>query len=131
VREQSAKIGPSLSRGQTSIGDLLFSREANDGVPAGAMSVIGGAGRVTVTLTPPILPEGWTIDSAFAAALKQKEAEPMPTFHVGCQTSAPYIFDIAGLARGEAYVVSAWLQMTRPDGAMAYGQARTMIATTI
>ena len=131
VREQSAKIGPSLSRGQTTIGDLVFSRAASDGVPAGALSVIGGAGKVTVALTPPILPEGWTIDSAFAAAMEQKAAELPATFHVGCRTSAPYTFDISGLAQGETYVVGAWFQMTRPDGAMSYGQVRAMTATTI
>jgi hypothetical protein len=85
---------------------------------------------VTVSLAASILPDGWTIDSAFGAASKQQgpAAETMRTFHVGCAMRAPYKFDIAGLASGTIYIVSAWFQMTKPDGAKAYGKAQTAIA---
>jgi hypothetical protein len=63
---------------------------------------------VTVTLTPSMLPEGWTIELVLWRSLEQKdlETETMGTFHVGCKTSAPDAFDIADLACGKTYVAS-------------------------
>ena len=115
-------------RGSTTINDTFSSRESNGGDAAGSMFVTGGAGKVTVTLTAPLLPIGWTIDSAFGAALEERDAEsdPSATVHVGCTTSAPYTFDIVGLTSGKTYIVAAWLQLTNPGGAMAYGEARAM-----
>ena len=100
-----------------------------DGVAA-AMFVAGGAGKVTVTLTAPRSLDGWTINSAFGAAFEEQDREDgsMATFYVGCKTSAPYTFDIIGLAAGKVYVVSAWFQLTKPDGTKVCGQALTAVA---
>jgi hypothetical protein len=60
-----------------------------------------------------MLPDGSTIDSGFGANFEHHDhkTETMRTPDVRCKTSAPFTFDIDGLASGQTCVICGWFQI--------------------
>lgn len=105
--------------------DMILSPAAYGGVPAAAIGLTPGTDKITVALTAPTPPTGWTIAKGHAIAIRDQDPQSgvLYTVAYGDDATAPYSFDISGLETGEDYVVGGWFSYTRPDGSTAYGEA--------
>lgn len=93
--------------------------------PLTAVSASGGAGQLTITLTQPTLPTGWTqVSSDAIAVIDGNPTTPLtPTPQQQQDAVAPFTsVAFVGLATG-TYVWSVWNVMTAPDGTTRYSVA--------
>lgn len=118
-------------RGLANLSTFLMSPAANSGLKAATMTVTPGAQSITVKLTPPILPDGWTVIAAFAAAIADQDpqTETMTTIVDGTDATDPYSIVLTGLTAAQEYRVGGWFTFLKSDGSKAYGQATMMTAT--
>lgn len=118
-------------RSETDLANLLLSPAANGGIAAGGATFTPGANKITVAVTAPTLPTGWTVTMAIAAAIQDQDPNTDTEYVItaGTDASAPYSFDLTGLETGVLYRAGAWLQYEKPDGTFAYGQATMGSAT--
>lgn len=125
------KINIPLLRGKTVITDLVLSPAARSGLIAQAVTVTAGVGTVTVALTAPALPTGWTITQAYAAAIAQQDPATGTAHEVfaATDTTAPWSIDLTGLTAGTPYLAGGWFKYAKPDGTTAYGQSLQGLAT--
>jgi hypothetical protein len=101
---------------------MIVSPGANGGLAAaGIATASGGAGALTITLTAPDLPDGWSITNAHFLAKKQVEAETSTDYTSEYQSdnSDPYTGVYAGLATG-TYACFGFFEFMKPDGSTAY-----------
>lgn len=122
-------VGP--LRDQTDLDAMTISPAANGGIAAASMVVTPSAGTLTVVLTPPSLPTGWTVTSAFAAAIRDQDPQTGNIFTVvsGSDNSDPYSIALTGLTASQVYQVGGWFQYAKPDASLAFGQALQQQAT--
>lgn len=118
-------------RGMVDLSALLMSPAANSGLPVATMTATPGSTSITVMITPPLLPDGWTVKGAFAAAIidQNPQTDNMTTVTAGTDDTNPYSITLTGLTAGKEYRVGGWMTYTKPDGSTAYGQATMMTAT--
>lgn len=118
-------------RSQTDLANFLFSPAANGGIAAGGATFTPGATKVTVAVTAPTLPNGWTISKAIGAAIADQDPQTEALYVVSSSNdaTAPYSFDITGLTTAQLYECGAWFEYTKADGTLAYGQATMGTAT--
>lgn len=132
ITDRNAFIKQNLStlRPATDIQDIIISPSALSGLAAAGMVLTPGTDKITVALTAPSLPSGWSIVSAHAAAIADQDPHSGTDFLVGYafDTSAPYSFDITGLVTGTDYVVGGWFEFLRDDGKTAYGTSLQDVA---
>lgn len=122
----------SALREQANLDLMIFSPSAGGGLPAAAISASGGALQITVTLTAPSLPTGWTIIAAHAVAIKEQDPQTgtaYPVFYA-TDTSSPYAPVITGLAAATAYRVGGWFSYQKTPTEIAYGISLDATATT-
>lgn len=112
-------------REETDLANLVLSPGVKSGTPASAMDLTPGDGQITVDLTAPTLPSGWTIVEARAAAIRDQDpqTEELYTIVAGNDAMAPYSIVLAGLTNAELYRVGGWFKYQRPDGSYAFGEA--------
>lgn len=129
--DRNAMIGRNTAamRAGTDITAMVFSPGAKGGISPTAVSASGGSGSVTVTVTAPTAPTGWTIVAAHAAAIRSQDPHSgvLYTMTAGQDTSAPY--SIALTVSAGAYEIGAWLEWTKPDGTTAYSPSTNTTAT--
>jgi hypothetical protein len=109
----------------TTLALMEFSPGALGGLPPASITVTPAAGQLTIAVTAPsVLPSGWTITAAQAAALKDQDPHAPTVFTVtaGEDLSSPYSIVLTGLPTGLTRV-GAWLKWLRPDGKVAYSPA--------
>lgn len=118
-------------RSEADLTNFLFSPAANGGTPAAAMVPTPGAGSISVAVTAPQLPTGWTIAQAIAAAMRNQDPQSgaLYTVTAGFDATSPYTIVLSGLTASQEYVVGAWFQYLKPDGSFAYGRAIMDTAT--
>lgn len=118
-------------REETDLANLIFSPAANGGLAAAGISVAAGAGQLTVTLTAPSLPTGWTIDRAIAAVVRSQDPQTGVLYTVSSaeDASAPYAPVVTGLTASQLYKVGGWFKFLKPDGSFAYGEALSSTGT--
>lgn len=133
ITDRNAFIKQNLGpmRGETDINNMVISPSAKSGLIAAAINLTAGTEQITVALTAPSLPTGWTIVAAFAAAIPQQDPNTDVDFSVTAGTDAtdPYSIVLTGLTAAQAYLVGGWFQYQRPDGTFAYGQSLQALAT--
>jgi hypothetical protein len=133
ITDRNAWIKQNLSqlRPETTITDIVLSPAAGGGIAAEGMSLTAGSESIAVALTAPTLPTGWTIVSAFAAAIRNQDPQTEGFYVVtaGSDNSTPYEITLTGLTATEEYVVGGWFQFLKPDGSNAYGVALQDTAT--
>lgn len=131
-RNGFVKINGPLLFGQTDLQLLTFSGGAKGGLPAAGMTATGGALQITVALTAPALPDGWTIAQAEAAVIADQDpfTENLYTISSGFDISDPYSIVITGLTAATPYQVCGWFKYNKPDGSIAYGPASLDQAST-
>lgn len=112
-------------RGQPDLTAMLFAPSAKGGTPLDAMVVTPGSGSLSVAVTAPTPPTGWTLASVTAAAIIDDDPETMTdyTVTVADNNAEPYTVVLNGLTAASTYRVGAWPVWTRPDGSTAYGQS--------
>lgn len=105
--------------------NAIMSPGARGGLPP--ISVVAAdavaAGTVTVTVTPPaVLPDGWTITRAVAAAIVDQDPHGLFTgpFVAGSDDAAPYSIDLAGFSAADDLITFGWIEYEKPDGKAAY-----------
>lgn len=127
ITDRNAFIKRNLSdlRSEADLTNFIFSPSANGGIVAAGMTVTPGDDQLTVALTAPSLPTGWTITQAIAAAVRQQDPQSGTLYPVFVDTddAAPWECVITGLASAQTYVVGGWFRFTKPDGSLAYGEA--------
>lgn len=116
---------------QTDLTAIVLSPAAGGGIAATSITVTPGDGQVTVDLTAPVLPVGWTITAATAVAVRNIDPQSSgPMDVVGdTDTSAPWSITLTGLTNGQSYVVGGWFSYEKPDGQPAYGVSMQTTAT--
>ncbi len=124
------KVNNGVLRTQTDLTLLSPSPAAGGGIPAASMSVTPGSTQLTVALTAPSLPTGWTIVEANAVAILSVNPQTSDEYEVvsGTDASDPYSIVLAGLTPSVDYLVGGWFEYTKPDGLSAYGVALTDVA---
>lgn len=131
---RNAFIGQNVSslRGKADLADIIMSPGAKGGLPQSATVFTPGVADVTVDITPPTPPSGWTLTSAVAAALKDGAPEAITEFTTveGEDLVAPYSIVLA-LEATTSYAVGAWLKWAKPDGSIAYGPSIVSLELTL
>lgn len=109
----------------TDLSTLIFSPSAKSGIQAAGMTVTAGVGQLTVDLTAPTLPTGWTITEADVAAIADQDPHSGTNFQffTGSDATSPYQVILTGLTAAQLYRVGGWFKFTRQDGTFAYGQS--------
>lgn len=121
------KQNTSALRTATDLSTLVMSPPAGGGLVAEAMVVTPGAGSLTVELTAPSLPAGWTISEAWALAVPDQDPQTEFPFaaQADSQDTPPYSITLSGLDTGVVYQVGGWFHYLKADGKHAYGVALT------
>lgn len=109
-------------RTKTDLSDMVFSPGAAGGIAASAMTVTPGASSLTVAVTVPTPPTGWTLTEVVAAAILGQDPESGTDYTIvaGSDNSTPYSIDLTGLTAA-LYNVGVWPVWAKPDGSVAYG----------
>jgi len=118
-------------RGATDLSNMILSTPAGNGLPAATMTPTPGVGQITVTLTAPSLPNGWSIVEAAALAVENVNPSTVDVTSIVAASvnSTPYEIALQGLESGTEYLVGGWFHYTRPDGKPAYGVSTQAIVT--
>ncbi|HTM83281.1 hypothetical protein [Asticcacaulis sp.] len=124
-------VNTGVLRSKTDLTDIILSIGAGSGIVAQAMDVVAGSGSLTVTLTAPDLPTGWTITSAWAMAVASVDPQTSDVYDAvsGSDNATPFEIVLSGLTPAQEYVVGGWFEFTKPDGKKAYGISLQDVAT--
>lgn len=124
-RNALVKENLSVLRSKADLADFVFSPSVASGPIADAVAITPGSEQLTVAVTAPTLPTGWSIDHAVAAAVRDQDPQDGTLWEVTADTDAsdPYSIVLTGLTASELYRVGAWFRYTKPDGSKAYGRA--------
>ncbi len=119
----SKNIG--LLRTETDLDLMVYSPGARGGIPPSAITVTPGSGTLTVGVTAPSAPTGWTITAAQGVAmLDQDPHDPIAATPRAVEdTSSPYSLAFTGLTASVPYQLAAWLKWLTPSGEAAYSVA--------
>lgn len=124
-RNAFAKQNVATLRDAATISDLIISPSARSGLVAQAMVLTVASGQITATLTPPDLPNGWTVADSFALAIPQQDPQSEMLFDIvsASDNLTPFAPVLTGLTNGTPYVVGGWFKFAKGDGSFAYGQS--------
>lgn len=122
---RNAYLGKNIqaTRGEVDMAAYIGSPGAKGGLPAASLVLATvAANGIEATITAPAAPDGWTLTSGIATALKQQTPEAAVTdvIQEGEQVAIPGDVDFTGLDT-VFYWVQAWLKWEKPDGSIAYG----------
>lgn len=122
-------IGP--LREQTTLDAIKLSVAAGSGLVAAGVSLTAGVGQITVELTAPELPTGWSITNAWAMAVANVNPQTSALFDVasGSDAATPFSIVLSGLTAAQEYVVGGWFEYLKPSGDTAYGPSLQDTAT--
>jgi hypothetical protein len=119
-------------RDEVDVNNFIFSPGARSGIAAASMVATGGNDQITVDITAPALPSGWTITEAIAAAILQQDPQTADDYTIasGSDATSTYQVVLTGLNNTAEYLVGAWFKFARPDGSFAYGRSISALETT-
>lgn len=115
----------SILRDETTLDMLVLSPGARGGIPPVDAVVTPGSGTLTVAVTAPTAPSGWTLVSAQGVVvLDQDPHDPIAATPVAQEdTTSAYSLVFAGLSAGQVYQVGTWLKWLTPTLQNAYSVA--------
>ncbi len=122
---RNAYLGKNIQamRGEIDMDAYIGSPGAKGGLPPASLVLATvAANGIEATITAPAAPDGWTLTSGIATALKEQTPEATVTdvIEEGEQVALPGDVLFTGLDTVE-YQVSAWLKWEKPDLSVAYG----------
>jgi len=101
---------------------MIASPGSGGGSAPSAIAVTPGSNQLSLALTLPDVPTGWTLTASRAIAFIDQA--PSATFSTEIvynrETTTPQTNVITGLTASELYVVAAFLEWTKPDGTLAF-----------
>lgn len=113
-----------LLKYKADMADFLGSPGAKGGLPPATFATATGAaaGQITVSMTAPAAPPGWTVESYELIYFRDQAPDGIFTGVIGTLSDpAPYAAEvIGGLDAGEDYVVAGWIVWTKPNEQLAY-----------
>lgn len=114
-----------LLNGEMGFLTALMSPGAGGGLPPVAVSAADAvaAGTIEVTVTvPAVLPDGWTITGARAAAIVDQDPSGIfaGPFVAGSDDAAPYVITLAGFQAADDLIAFGWIEYEKPNGDKAY-----------
>lgn len=118
-------------RGETTLAKMIFSPGAKGGPPATNVTATAGVAEITVSVTAPTPPPGWTlVEAQSTIILDQDPNAPTDSRTQSASVPAPGPYDMTytGLAT-QLYRAGGWLKWAKPDGSYAYGVSATVGAT--
>jgi len=121
-RNAFTKFNNAALRTETDLALLTLSPGALGGLPPTAVVATPGNNQLSVAITAPsVVPSGWTIDGAVAAAIvdQDPQSDVDYTITVDEDLTSTYTVVLTGLLE-VPYVGQAWLRWLRPDGRFAY-----------
>lgn len=106
----------------TSMLTMLLSPGSGGGPAPSDVVATAGSTQISLAITLPEVPTGWTLTSSQAVAFidQAPSADFLSEISYNEETSTPQTNVITGLTAGEDYIVGAWLKWEKPDGAVAY-----------
>lgn len=115
----------SVLRLATVLDDLVLSPGARGGSPPSGIIITPGSGQLSIAVSAPSLPSGWTITAAQAIAVKDQDPhDPIVATPVAAEdTTGPYTVVLSSLDTGDVYQVGVWLKWLTPAGLAAYSIA--------
>jgi hypothetical protein len=127
------RVNLSALAAQNDISNITYSPGARGGPAPGSMTVTPGSGSLTVDVTTPSLPTGWSIAAVHAVALEQQDPQSdfMGPWQYGSDNSAPYSVTLSGLRAATQYMVGTWIEYLRPDGSAAYSASLQVAESTL
>lgn len=135
ITERNAFVKQNLPqmRGETDLALMTISPSAGGGIIAGGATFATASSAIEVAMTAPALPSGWTIVTAQSVAVENIDpySGDIPDIGSGADATDPYEPDITGLKPNTEYLVGAWFEYLKPNGAAAYGVNITGLITTL
>lgn len=124
------KLNNGPLREEVDLLNMTISPSARSGLIADNVTPTPAAGQITVALTAPALPSGWTVVSAFAACILDQSPQSGTDYAwvSGADATSTYEIVLSGLAAGD-YLVGGWFSYLKPDGVTAYGRSVQSIVT--
>lgn len=120
-------------RGDTDLLNFTFSNGAKGGIPPASQIVTLGATSVTLDVTTPTPPTGWTIQAVVGASIRDQDPATGILFATIAieDLVAPYSLIISPLIAATDYQVGSWIRWVKPDLSIAYSAALMDPATTL
>ena len=99
-------------RSETDLADMILSPGAKGGIIAAGMVATGGALSISVALTAPALPTGWTITQGVAVAIRDQDPQTEVLYAVasGFDATDPYAINLTGLGAATDYLCGGWFE---------------------
>lgn len=112
-------------RGETDLANLVMSPGNAGGLPPVSMIVTPGSGSITLAVTAPTPPAGWTLTAAQGMAVLDQDphAAVLAAPVAAEDLTSTYSLVLSGLTTGEDYQVGAWLKWLTSTGKTAYSIA--------
>lgn len=112
-------------RGESDMQNFLGSPGSLAGPATPAISAAFSSPNITITCTPPTLPNGWTIQAAVGIGFPDQDPEdvfggPVLAAEDAVDPFTAVVLDTTGAPTG-TWVCSAWYRFLRDDGRVAYG----------
>lgn len=131
--DRNAAIGQNVTamRGDVDTLAMVFSPGARGGLAPEAVSAASGVAEITVTITAPAPPDGWTLQAVVAACIKDQDPQTEVLYGITAGEDAAAPMDTVVLTGLDTvlYTVAGWTRWVKPDGRIAYGPSLLDSAT--
>jgi hypothetical protein len=118
--------------GASNLNSLITAKPVGGGPPTPSLVLTPGSGQIGVAPGVPTLPAGWTLTKSILFVIKNLAPTDEANARIGLTfsvSSSPWSHTFTGLTAAQAYQCSAFFQMTRADGMIAYGGSINGVAT--
>lgn len=104
---------------------MVFSPGAGGGIPPSAIVVTPGNDQLSVAVTAPTAPTGWTLTAAQGVVLKDQDPhDAIESTPIAVEDlTSTYTLLFTGLVGAAVYQVAVWLKWLTPNGNTAYSVA--------
>ncbi len=118
-------------RGDVALTNMVFSPGSKGGLAPDAVAAASGVALITVTITAPAPPTGWTLQAVIAACIKDQDPQTESLFITvaGEDIAAPLDTVVLTGLDTVLYQVGGWTRWLKPDGVIAYGPSLLATAT--
>lgn len=114
-----------ILRTETDLDLMVFSPGARGGIPPAGIISTPGSGTLTVAVTAPTAPAGWTITAAQGVVMKDQDPHlAIASSPVAVEDlTSTYSLAFTGLTGSAIYQIAVWLKWMTPNGDAAYSTA--------
>lgn len=119
------KFNVGVLRSKADLVDMVFSPAAKGGLPPVSAVCTPGSTQLSIAVTTPTPPSGWTLAAAVGAAIRDQDPQSGLLYDITAaeDTTSTYAVVLTGLTASVLYQWGVWLRWTKPDGSTAYSIA--------